>query len=76
MGCEGASSGVGQAGRRACGRAPFARFWWSVQCYVRTDAGGTLPNVKKVAIIADGSAPVPYTTIVSHVMYAGQSVTP
>ena len=43
---------------------------------VQTDAGGTLPNVRKVAIIADGSAPVPYTTVVSHVVYAGQPVTP
>ena len=43
---------------------------------VRTDAGGTLPNVRKVSIVADGSASLPYTAVVSHGVYAGQPVTP
>jgi hypothetical protein len=43
---------------------------------LRTDSGGTLPNVRRVQIIADGSAPLPYTTKVSDVQYAGQNLTP
>jgi hypothetical protein len=44
--------------------------------FVRADSGGTLPNVKKVQIVADGSAPLPYTTKVSNVVYGGHHITP
>lgn len=44
--------------------------------FVRADSGGKLPKVKKVQLIADGSAPLPYTTIVSNVVYAGHHITP
>ena len=44
--------------------------------YLTTQSGGTLPNVKKVQIIADGSAQqFPYTTFLSEVRYAGQNLT-
>lgn len=43
---------------------------------VKADSGGTLPKVKKVDIVADGSSPPPYTTTVSDVTYAGQNITP
>lgn len=44
--------------------------------YLTTQSGGTLPSVKKVQIIADGSAQqFPYTTFLSEVRYAGQNLT-
>jgi hypothetical protein len=44
--------------------------------YLTAQSGGTLPKVKKVQIIADGSAQqFPYTTFLSEVRYAGQSLT-
>lgn len=44
--------------------------------YLTTQSGGSLPNVKQVQIIADGSAQqFPYTTFLSAVRYAGQNLT-
>ncbi len=46
---------------------------------LKAQSGGKLPHVTKIEIVADGSsapADFPYKTIVSHVVYAGQAVTP
>jgi hypothetical protein len=46
-----------------------------MRAFIESHSGGTLPDVKKVRIIADGSASTPYTTVLTNVRYAGHDLT-
>lgn len=47
----------------------------AMAAFVKANSGGKLPKVTVVDIVADGSAPLPYTTRVTNAQYAGKLLT-